>query len=106
MGTLPYRLVMAALVLLTTGCAARVQADLQPWQLRGTVVSVQNSTLEVRHKTGRIIRLTVDAQTIYVGKDGRLSSQSLAPGRRVRVEVDQGTTVQRARRVQIFGASQ
>ena len=74
------------------------------WQLRGVVVSVTDSRLQVRHKTGGILDLQIDDRTAYVRNRQPDSRRSLLQGTRVMVEVE---TVQRdvyrARVVEIFG---
>jgi hypothetical protein len=97
-------LIVAGLTL-TTGCAHRVlRTGLYVWQLRGAVVSVSDTLLQVRHKTGGIVDLRLDDGTTFI-KDKRPDSrQSLLRGSRVTVDVE---TIQRgvyrARLVQIFG---
>jgi hypothetical protein len=86
-------------------CASRAPRNgLYQWQLRGAVVSVSDTRLQVRHKTGGIVDLQVDDRTVFM-KDTRPDSrQSLLRGSRVTVDVE---TIQRgvyrARLVQIFG---
>ena len=98
------QLIAAALVIGGVACAAR-QAPQAPyvWQLRGAVASIQNTALEVRHKTGGLVLLTLDEQTLYIRDGGRVTSQLLSPGRRVTIEVESEAGVNRARRVDIFG---
>ena len=103
MGTLAGRLIVTALTIAGVACAARAPQTPHVWQLRGAVASVHDTALEVRHKTGSVVRLTVDEHTEYVRSESPASLQSLNPGRRVRVEVESVAGVQRARRVDIFG---
>ena len=95
------RAFLAAVIIGLTGCAARTAADARTWQLRGAIKSVHDTTIEVRHKSGQIVRLTVDRAPTYVSRDGTSSLQSLTPGRRVSVLIESlhGTT--RARRVEV-----
>ena len=104
MGTPRIRLVLATLVILiAAACAARSPQPPHVWQLRGAVISFNNTTLEVRHKTGRIVTLTLDERTEYMVDESRVSSDSLSRGRRVSVDVESVNNVQRARRVRLFG---
>ena len=74
------------------------------WQLRGAVVSVSDTMLRVRHKTGEVVDVRIDDHTAYLRNGESASPQSLRRGTRVMVNVE---TVQRgmyrARLVQIFG---
>ena len=95
----------AALLLAPAACAARaVQAEPYAWELRGAVASVQGSTIEVRHKTGRMVVVTVDQHTVYMRDAAAASLQSVKPGGRVRVEIQSDDGVNRARQVRMFGA--
>ena len=73
------------------------------WQLRGAVVSVSDTVLQVRHKTGGIVDVRIDDRTAYIKDKRAASRQSLLQGTRVMVDVE---TIQRdmyrARLVQIF----
>ena len=90
---------------LATACVhSRSRSGPYMWQLRGVVVSVTDSRLQVRHKTGGIVDLGIDDRTAYVRNKQPGTRQSLLQGTRVMVEVE---TVQRdvyrARVVEIFG---
>lgn len=66
-------------------------------------MSVHDSNLDVRHKTGRVLTITVDEQTEYLRNGNPGSTQLLNPGRRVRIEIESNAGAPRARRVYIFG---
>jgi hypothetical protein len=89
---------------LGAACAHRVRSSPHAWQLRGAVVSVNDTTFQVRHKSGGIVDLQIDDETSFVKNDRADSRRSLLRGTRVVVEVD---TIQRgvyrARLVRIFG---
>ena len=101
----PITLLVAISLAFAPACGARVpKASPYVWQLRGAVVSVTDSRLQVRHKTGGIVDLQIDDHTAYVRNKRPDSRQSLGQGTRVMVEVE---TIQRhvyrARVVEIFG---
>ena len=86
-------------------CAHAVpQSGPYVWQLRGSVVSVTNDLLRVRHKTGGIVELQIDDRTVYLRNKQPDSRQSLLLGTRVMVDVENlsGPTY-RAQRIQLFG---
>ena len=97
------RALVGALIVGLAGCAARTADGIRTWQLRGAIKSVHDTTIQVRHKSGQIVRLTVDGGTTYVSRDGPASLQSLTPGRRVSVLVESLDGTARARRVQVSG---
>ena len=74
------------------------------WQLRGAVVSVNDTRLQVRHKTGQVVDLQIDDRTLYTRNKQPDSQQSLRRGTRVMVDVESlRSGAYRARLVQIFG---
>ena len=89
---------------LGAACAHRVRSYPYAWQLRGAVVSVNDTMFQVRHKSGGIVDLQIDDETSFVKNDRTDSRRSLLRGARVVVDVDtiQGG-VYRARVVRIFG---
>ena len=90
---------------LATACVHRAPRSGQyVWQLRGAVVSVSDTLLQVRHKTGGIVDMQLDSRTVYTRNKHADSRQSLLQGTRVIVDVETlQRDVYRARRVQIFG---
>ena len=73
------------------------------WQLRGAVVSVSDTMLQVRHKTGQVVDLQIDDRTLYTRNSRPDSRQSLLRGTRVMVDAESlRRGVYRARLVQIF----
>lgn len=103
MSTLTLRLMMATLIIFGVACAIRLSGTPRVWQLRGVVVSMQNTALVVRHKTGQVVRLTVDEQTVWLRNETLASAESVYPGRRVTIDVESGISAPRARRVHTFG---
>ena len=76
------------------------------WQLRGAVVSVNDTLLQIRHKTGQVVDLQIDDRTLYTRNKQPDSRESLRRGTRVMVDVEsleRGGF--RARLVQIFGGA-
>lgn len=97
-------LVMLAVVTLS-GCAHRAAgAAISIWELRGAVATVQPTLLTVRHKTGQLVPLVIDDQTLFIRHHERESAASLKPGVRVMVTVETSPHhVYRARQVELFG---
>ena len=76
------------------------------WQLRGAVVSVNDTRLQVRHKTGQVVDLQIDDRTLYTRNMRPESQQALRRGTRVMVDVESlRSGAYRARLVQIFGGA-
>ena len=102
--TLPRALVLLAIVSLA-GCAHRTAgAPFTLWELRGAVAAVQPNRLTVRHKTGQLVELAIDDQTVVIRRGQRESPASLRPGVRVAITVE--TSAQRAyraRQIELFG---
>jgi hypothetical protein len=75
------------------------------WQLRGAIVSYESGALRVRHKSGQIVAIAVDDDTL-VQRESRPADRSvLQTAARVVVDVEPlGGGRQRARRVRVFGA--
>jgi Domain of unknown function (DUF5666) len=75
-----------------------------PWELRGTVVEVNAGHLRVRHKSGQIVDLALDARTAVVGQEGAATLSALTHGRRVIVHVEpQPDGPARAARIRVSG---
>ena len=91
-------------VVIATGCAHPARSYPYVWQLRGAVVSVNGSTLQVRHKSGGIVNVSIDDETAFVKNKQSDSLRSLLKGSRVLVEIETAQRgVYRARVVQVFG---
>ena len=89
---------------LASACAHRTNTYPYIWQLRGGVVAVSDTMLEVRHKSGAIVDLQIDDETVFMKNKQRNSSRAVLRGTRVIVDVETiGRGVYRARRVQMFG---
>ena len=101
--TTPRALVLLAILGLA-GCAHRpAAAPFAPWELRGAVAAVQPDRLTVRHKTGRLVELAIDDQTVVVSRGRRESTTALRPGTRVTVTVESSAArAYRASRIELF----
>ena len=97
-------LLLVALVTLG-GCVHRAPGvSASVWQLRGAVVTITPELLTVRHKTGQLVELAIDDQTVVIRRGQRESPASLRPGVRVAITVE--TSAQRAyraRQIELFG---
>jgi hypothetical protein len=82
----------------TSGVSASV------WELRGAVVTITPQLLTVRHKTGQLVPLTIDDQTVFITGHQMASAAALTPGVRITIIVETSPqNVYRARQVEIFG---
>ena len=90
---------------LAAACTHRiVSSGPYVWQLRGPVVSVSDTLLQVRHRSGQVVDLQIDDSTSYTRNKQPDSRQSLQRGTRVMVDVESlPRGAYRARLVQIFG---
>jgi hypothetical protein len=95
---------LAGELALASACTHRVESSgPEVWQLRGAVVSVSDTLLQVRHKTGQVVDLQINDRTLYTRNKQPDSRQSLRRGTRVMVDVESlRRGVYRARLVQIF----
>jgi hypothetical protein len=100
-------ILLAGGLALAPACSHRVVSSAPyVWQLRGAVVSVNDTLLQIRHKTGQVVDLQIDDRTLYTRKKQPDSRQSILRGTRVMVDVEsleRGGF--RARLVQIFGGA-
>src|SRR4051812_10133491 len=92
------------MLLSLTACAARRPPRDQPthWQLKGAVTAVSDTTLEIRHKSGRLVRLSLDDRTTYRRGHEAADRQALRNGIRVSVDVESTPQGDRAQRVELF----
>ena len=99
------RLLCVALVLaIGPACAPRLPHAKRSWQLRGTVVETTDRSLEVRHKSGRVVTLEIDAATEYFVNRHPDTHEAIHVGTRVTVDVEWSPGAgDRAKRVQVFG---
>ena len=67
----------------------------------GSVVRLSNDTLDVRHKSGRVIRLSLDSTTTTERQGTTVPLHALGPKQRVSVTVDASSQTWRAQRVVI-----
>jgi hypothetical protein len=98
----------AALLAVVVECVACVHPDgggrPAVWQLRGAVVSADPGELRVRHKSGQIVAIELDAETVVVRGDRPVPMSAVGAGTRVMIDVEPlGDGRQRARRVRVFG---
>jgi hypothetical protein len=100
---IPRALVLLAILGLT-GCVHRTAGNATAvWQLRGAVVTVQPGVLTVRHKTGQLVQLVIDDQTVFTRGHARDSAAALKPGTRVTVIVETSPQhVYRARQISLW----
>jgi hypothetical protein len=94
-------------VALAPACTYRVaRAAPCVWQFRGAVTSVNEAMLQVRGKTGEVVKVGIDDRTSYIRNKQPDSRLSLLQGTRVIVDVEiLQPGVYRARLVQIFGGA-
>ena len=88
------RALLIGALLMTPACGPKTIAPpvAASWELRGSVETVSASTLEVRHKSGRIVPVDIDGATEFVGNGGRDVRGTAAAGMRVTVRVETRTS--------------
>ena len=97
--------VVTAIMTFLTACGPKAGVHGSPatWELRGSVEAISASTLEVRHKSGRIVPLDIDGATEFVGDGGQDVRSTVAAGMRVTVRVEtEASGGYRARMVRVF----
>jgi hypothetical protein len=77
-------------------------AGVDPWRVRGAVVKVDDASVHVRHKSGRVIVFTVDGSTILLRGAEPLALESLQTGRRVVVHARPSDAGVAALRIELF----
>jgi hypothetical protein len=99
-----WTVVAAMCVLAAAACGPRPRTYPYRWQLRGTVVTASESAVTIRHKTGQIRELRIDAVTVFDTVRAPRTWEVLQPGRWVIVDVETAQPgVAYARRIQVFG---
>ena len=79
-------------------------AALAVWQLRGAIVGVDRDHLRVRHKSGQVVELLLDDQTVFLRGKERVTIDALQSARRVVGDVQPlGDGRQRAVTIRLFG---
>ena len=97
----PLPVLLLALAISLAGCAHRVEPG-YVWTLWGTVADFSGTALSVRHKSGRIVTMQIDAGTIFTSEGHPTGPGALAKGARVAVDVQRVPGGgQRARAVRI-----
>jgi hypothetical protein len=71
--------------------------------LRGAVVAVADGTVDVRHRTGRVIRVILDDRTTYARHHAPVAKDALHRGVRVAIDVERTVQVDRAVHIELFG---
>lgn len=96
-------LVIALAAAALQGCAHRAAVEqAHRWQVRGVVVALNGDALDLRHKSGRIVRLIVDDRTRFAGS-AAAADGAVRPGVRVAADVEPEGGALHALRVQVFG---
>jgi hypothetical protein len=100
---------LAAIVLTVlgaAGCAHPVPGQgWALWQLRGSVVSVDDRVLRVRHKSGDVVELVIDDRTTLVRGAQPETAAALARGARVMIDVESlPGGLRRAERIHLLSA--
>lgn len=70
-----------------TGCVHRMQPG-YVWNLRGTITDFSETELAVRHKSGQIVRIRIDSETIFTNDRRTAGPDALARAARVSVDVE------------------
>jgi len=74
------------------------------WHLRGAIVGVETDRVRIRHKSGQIVELIVDDQTVLLRGKERVTLDAARQAARVIADVQPlGDGRQRALKVRLFG---
>lgn len=92
-----------ATVALSAGRCAQLTAgrEVNAWLLRGSILRVSSSAIEVRHKSGRIISLALDSATTIEHDGETFDPRALAAKQPVSIRVETVRQTWHARRVVI-----
>ena len=94
--------VLATAALIAGSCATRTAGrEVNTWLLRGSIVRVSSSAIEVRHKSGRIVSLALDSATTIEHDGETVALRALAAKQPVSIRVETVGQTWHARRVVI-----
>ena len=99
--TLPRIAAVLAAVVAISACAPLLRTE--PL-IRGTIVGIGSSSLEVRHKSGRIVRVLIAPTTTVASDTPSATAPILRPGLRTTITLEGSTSPFVARQVQVFGS--
>ena len=77
-------------------------SEIQAWRLRGRVVAMTEDSLDVRHKSGQVVRISLDDRTEYYLNRKPESRQIVLRDTRVTVDVESVVGGNRARRIDVY----
>ena len=77
-------------------------SEIQAWRLRGRVVAMTEDSLDVRHKSGQVVRISLDDRTEYYLNRKSESRQIVLRDTRVTVDVESVVGGNRARRIDVY----
>ena len=80
-------LALLTLLFSAIGCAHALRTG-EVWTLWGTVADFNATELSVKHKSGRIVTLQIDSETMFTDEDRPSGPQALAKAARVAVDVE------------------
>ena len=84
--------------------ASALVVVLAVYQLRGLIVGVDHDHLRVRHKSGQVVELLLDDQTVFLRGKERVTIDAVQSARRIVGDVQPlGDGRQRAVTVRLYG---
>ena len=89
-------------VFATASCATLLQSDSL---LRGTIVGVGSDSMDVRHKSGQIVRVVIAPTTAVVSNTQPGTTPRLRLGLRTNITLEESSRPFIARQVRVFGDS-
>jgi hypothetical protein len=90
-------------MIVSAACAHRLTgSEVRLWQLRGRVVAMTEDTLEVRHKSGQVVRVNLDDRTEYYLNRKLDSRQSVHRDTRITIHLEASVRGNRARRIDVY----
>jgi hypothetical protein len=90
-------------ILMSAACIHHLTgSEVQAWRLRGRVVAMTENSLDVRHKSGQVVRIRLDDRTQYYLNRKLASRQIVLRDTRVTIDVESVVGGNLARRIDVY----
>jgi hypothetical protein len=97
------RLWIILTIMMSTACIHHLTgSEVQAWRLRGRVVAMTAESLDVRHKSGQVVRIRLDDRTEYYLNKKPNTRQIVLSDTRVTIDVESVVGGNRARRIDVY----
>jgi hypothetical protein len=88
---------------MSAGCVHHLtDTELQMWRLRGRVVAMTEDTLDVRYKSGHVVKIWLDDRTEFYLNRKPDTRQMVHRDTRVTIDVESSIRGNRARRIDVY----